>query len=64
MTLDQYIKAGRKSAEQIAVDANLSAASVSRIRKGLQKPSYDAIKAIVAATGGEVRADTLLGIAA
>lgn len=64
MTLDQYIVAGSKTAEQIADATGLTPASISRIRRGLQKPSFDAIRAIVSATDGQVGYEDLLGEAA
>jgi transcriptional regulator with XRE-family HTH domain len=64
MTLDQYIAAGNKTAEQIADATGLTPASISRIRRGLQKPSFDAIRAIVSATEGQVGYEDLLGEAA
>lgn len=64
MTLDQYLRSGRKSAQDLSDATGLTVASISRIRNGLQKPSYDAIRALVEATGGDVRSDDLLGLAA
>lgn len=60
MTLDEYLKSGRKTAEAVAELAGLTEASISRIRRGRQKPSFDAIRGIVEATDGKVQADDLL----
>lgn len=60
MTLDTYFKKGLKSPADLARDTGLSAVSISRILYGEQKPSYDAIAAIVGATGGKVTADDLV----
>lgn len=64
MTLDDYIAAGRDTLSGIARKANTSGASITRIKQGTQQPSADMIRAIVAATGGEVTANDLLGITA
>lgn len=60
MTLDTYFRKGIKSPAVLARDTGLSAVSISRILYGEQKPSHDAIRAIVEATGGKVTADDLI----
>lgn len=60
MTLDDFLKRGTMTAADLARESKLSAVSISRILFGEQKPSHDAIKAIVAATKGKVTADDLV----
>jgi DNA-binding transcriptional regulator YdaS (Cro superfamily) len=60
MTLNEYFAASPtdKPAE-LAARVGLSAASMSRARKGWQNLSLDTISAIVRETGGKVTADDL-----
>lgn len=60
MTLDSFFKSGAMSPADLARETGLSAVSISRILFGEQKPSHDAIKAIVAGTKGKVTADDLV----
>lgn len=60
MTLDQYLTLPGKTASQLAIDANTSGATITRILYGDAKPSADMIKQIVEATGGVVTADDLV----
>lgn len=60
MTLDQYLAQDGKTAAQLAVAANTSAPTITRLLYGEQNPSADLIRAIVRATQGEVTADDLL----
>jgi transcriptional regulator with XRE-family HTH domain len=53
MTLAEYLsKRGR--AIELSRSSGLAPSSISRLAKGLQKPSYEAIQRIAAATAGEV----------
>ncbi|RXR28642.1 helix-turn-helix domain-containing protein [Sphingobium fluviale] len=60
MRLDTYIASGVMSAADLARKTGLSAASITRIIQGKQKPSFDAIRSIVEATEGNVSADDLV----
>lgn len=60
MTLDDYLSRPGNTASALAEKANTSAASITRILYGDQKPSSDMIKAIVEATNGSVTADDLV----
>jgi len=61
--LKEYMRAHDENLESMALRVGTSAQSLSRICRGKQKPSVDMIKAIVAATAGEVTADDLVGAA-
>lgn len=54
MTLDQYLKTTSDSAAALAERCGISAASVSRIRKGEQNISLALASKIAAETGGKV----------
>lgn len=60
MTLDDFLTTGDMSAADLARETGLSAASITRIRRGEQNISIDVAQLIVAATGGQVTADDLL----
>jgi hypothetical protein len=67
MTLDQYLKLpGAPTAADFGAKCEppISEASISRIRKGEQNMTRDTILAIIAASGGLVTADGLVGKAA
>lgn len=54
MTLDQYLKQGKDSAAALAGRCEISAASISRIRKGEQNISLSLARKIESETGGKV----------
>lgn len=54
MTLDTYLKAGTDSASALATRCGVSAASISRIRKGEQNISLSLARRIEAETNGAV----------
>lgn len=60
MTLDAFISSGVMTAADLARRSGLSAASITRITKGQQQPSFSAIRAIVNATDGKVTANDLV----
>lgn len=60
MTLDDYLSQPGVQAVDIAAEAGISEASLSRIRRGEQNISRDTIRALVAATGGAVTAEELV----
>ena len=60
MTLDQYLSRDGNTAAKLAAAAGTSGATITRLLYGEQSPSADMIRAIVAATGGEITADDLL----
>lgn len=62
MTLDEYLRSGARTVEDVAERAGLTPASISRIRRGQQKPSFDAIRGLVQATDRAVSSDDLLGL--
>ena len=62
MTLDEHLRAGAQTVEEVSTRSGLTPASISRIRHGQQKPSFDAIRALVEATDHAVTSDDLLGI--
>lgn len=65
MTLDQYLTAGPDTASALAARCNISAASVSRIRKGGQNISLHLARTIEQETGGAVTvADLATGLEA
>lgn len=57
MTLEQYLKANRITDAAFGATAGLSQAQVSRIKRGVSMPSWDAIGKIMKATGGDVTAN-------
>lgn len=62
MTLDEYLS--RNAAQKLAEKTGLSVASLSRMRRGLQKPSMDTMQSLFDATDGLVTPNDFLGIAA
>jgi DNA-binding transcriptional regulator YdaS (Cro superfamily) len=65
MTLDQYLRLGKDSAAALADRCGISAASVSRIRKGEQNISLALATTIERETGGKVKvADLAKALAA
>lgn len=61
MTLDQYLRSdGAPSAAEFGSRVGLTEASISRIRKGKQNITRDAMLAIIEASGGKVTADALV----
>lgn len=60
MTLDQFLVASGISINAFAEQCGTSGASMNRIVHGEQKPSVDMIRAIVAATNGQVTADEII----
>jgi hypothetical protein len=64
MTLDEYLnRPGAETASEFGekCEPPLSAASISRIRKGLQNLSRDTMLSIIAASGDAITAEGLLG---
>lgn len=55
MTLDQYLSETNKTDTAFAADAGLSQSQIGRLRRGVSKPSWDAIVAIERASGGAVQ---------
>jgi hypothetical protein len=60
MTLDEYLVGSDKTAAELSRETGLSAASITRIRRGEQNISIDVARLIVDATRGAVTADDLL----
>lgn len=60
MTLDEFLSQPGVQATDIAAAAQISEASLSRIRRGEQNISRDTIRALVAACGGAVTAEELV----
>jgi hypothetical protein len=62
-TLDDYFaQADAKSPAAVAAEAGISESTLSRIRGGKQNTTRDVLRKIIAATGGQVSADSLLGL--
>lgn len=59
MTLDEYLRTHPVTAGAFAERIGMSAASVTRIRKGDQNITLDLATKIVAATGGKVTLEDL-----
>ena len=59
MTLDQYLKDGKDTAAALSERVGISAASMSRIRKGGQNISLALAERIVRETGGKVTLECL-----
>ena len=57
MTLEQYLRANGITDAAFGSAAGLSQAQVSRIKRGVSMPSWDAIGKIMKATGGDVTAN-------
>jgi plasmid maintenance system antidote protein VapI len=60
MTLDEYLSPDHMTATALAIAANTTTASITRVLYGEQQPSADMIRAIVEATKGAVTADDLI----
>ncbi|WPZ05515.1 hypothetical protein [Pelagerythrobacter marinus] len=61
MTLDQFLKApNAPSAAEFAKSVGVSEVSLWRIRKGEQNCTRDTMRAIIAASGGRVTAESLV----
>ena len=60
MTLDQYLNETGLTINAFAEACGTSGASMNRILHGEQKPSVEMIRAIVAATDGQVTADDIV----
>lgn len=60
MTLDDYLSIEGNTVAGLAEKASTTGASIHRILYGEQAPSAAMIRAIVAATNGEVTADDLI----
>lgn len=62
MTIDDYLAASGKTAAVYAADAQISEASLTRIRRGEQNFSRDVMRRLIAASGNAVTANDLIGI--
>jgi transcriptional regulator with XRE-family HTH domain len=63
LTLDAYFALDdAKSPALVASEAGISESTLSRIRSGKQNTTRSVLRAIIAATGGQVSADSLLGL--
>lgn len=60
MTLDQFLSSTGTSINAFAEQCGTSGASMNRILHGEQRPSVEMIRAIVAATEGQVTADDIV----
>lgn len=60
MTLAEYLSSKRLTDEAFASIVNLSQSQISRIKRGISRPSWSAVEAIERATGGEVSASDFL----
>lgn len=60
MNLADYLATSDMTAAELARKTGLSAASITRIAKGDQSPSADAMRKIVTATRGAVSAHDLI----
>lgn len=60
MTLAEYLSSKRITDEAFASMVNLSQSQISRIKRGISRPSWSALAAIERATGGEVSASDFL----
>jgi hypothetical protein len=57
MTLTEYLKQTKESDAAFAFRVSLSQSQISRLRRGVSRPSWAAIKAIADATGEKVTAN-------
>ncbi|ASP84139.1 XRE family transcriptional regulator [Sinorhizobium meliloti] len=57
MTLEQYLRSKGITDAAFGASAGLSQAQVSRIKRGVSMPSWDAIAKIMKATDGDVTAN-------
>lgn len=62
MQIDDYLAREGINAAEFAVRIGLSAASLSRIRRGEQMPGRDTLQRIFDATGGDVSPNEVIGI--
>lgn len=62
MTIDEYLATSGKTAAVYAADAQISEASLTRIRRGEQNFSRDVMRRLIAASGNAVTANDLIGI--
>lgn len=60
MTLNGYLEAKSISGAEFASLVGISEASLSRIRKGEQNITREMMQRIIAASGGKIKADTLV----
>ncbi len=60
MTLDQYLKSENIRRAAFAARVGTSGASITRICQGLQSPSPDLMREIIAASGGKVTLEELV----
>lgn len=60
MTLDEYLRSPANTASKLAEDAGTTGATITRILYGDAQPSAEMVRAIVAATGGQVTAHDLI----
>lgn len=62
MTIDDYLATSGKTAAVYAADAQISEASLTRIRRGEQNFSRDVMLRLIAASGNAVTANDLIGV--
>jgi DNA-binding transcriptional regulator YdaS (Cro superfamily) len=55
MTLNEYLEKSGESDGEFAAKVGLSPSQISRLRRGVSKPSWDGIVAIEKVTGGQVQ---------
>ncbi len=60
MTLDQYLSKNDLSSAQFGDQVGASRSQISRIRRGVSRPSWDMVARIAEATGGKVTADDFM----
>ena len=60
MKLDQYLSATKMTDAAFAAVVGMSQSQVNRLRRGLSRPSWDAVATIERATEGKVRASDFL----
>ena len=60
MTLNDYLEAKSISGADFAALVGVSEASLSRIRKGEQNITRELMQRIITASGGKIKADTLV----
>lgn len=57
MNLHQYLTETEETDAAFGARAGLSQSQISRLRRGVSQPSFDAIKKIAVASGGKVPAE-------
>lgn len=62
MKLSDYMKAARLTDAKFAEKINRDRAHVSRLRRGVQKPSFELAEEIARVTGGKVKPNDFMGI--